>query len=186
MSHEADNLLIEQFKTSGDLEVLGKLYSKYMHHVFNVAYKYFGEREESQDAVMGVFELLIKDLPKYEIRKFGPWLLMVTRNYCLKRLRKEKQIRGKQDGYKAYLEDFVETDYQMDPSIENDKEMAIRNLETAMEDLKDEQRTCVVMFYLEKLCYQEVADRTGFSIKQVKSYIQNGKRNLKIRLDDMK
>jgi RNA polymerase sigma-70 factor (ECF subfamily) len=52
-----------------------------------------------------------------------------------------------------------------------------------LDDLNMEQKLCVTLFYLEKQSYQEIAEKTGYTMMQVKSYIQNGKRNLKIMLD---
>ena len=54
---------------------------------------------------------------------------------------------------------------------------------TSLEELNPEQKQCLILFYLEKKSYQEISENTGFSLMQVKSYIQNGKRNLKILLD---
>ena len=51
-----------------------------------------------------------------------------------------------------------------------------------MELLNPEQKQTVELFYLQEKSYKEIVDQTGFSMNDVKSYIQNGKRNLKIML----
>ena len=56
-------------------------------------------------------------------------------------------------------------------------------LESAIEELKDEHKKCLIHFYLKKKSYDEVATITGFDLNQVKSFIQNGKRNLKLILE---
>jgi RNA polymerase sigma-70 factor (ECF subfamily) len=42
------------------------------------------------------------------------------------------------------------------------------------------------MFYLEKKTYQQIMEEKGYSFMQVKSYIQNGKRKLRVILDKNK
>ena len=170
-----DLLLIDEFKTSGNLEVLGKLYTQYTHLVYGVCLKYLKHRENAQDAVMHLFEELIVKLPKHEVQNFKSWLHVVTKNYCLMQLRKNKS--------KVVDVNFslinMESESFLHPSNETDLEENIVKLEKCIEKLKDEQQQCVKLFYLEKKCYQEIETITLYDIKKVKSYIQNGKRNLK-------
>jgi RNA polymerase sigma-70 factor (ECF subfamily) len=56
-------------------------------------------------------------------------------------------------------------------------------LEKCIETLGDEQKQCVKLFYLQEKCYKEITESTGFDMNKVKSYIQNGKRNLKICME---
>jgi RNA polymerase sigma-70 factor (ECF subfamily) len=73
--------------------------------------------------------------------------------------------------------------------VQTDKQDLLQNehtydlLEEAIQELSEEQKLCVNLFYLQKKSYQQITDRTGFTLMQVKSYIQNGKRNLKIILE---
>lgn len=177
-----DKDLIAQIKETGDPKLVGTLYNRYIHHVFNVAYKYLKDKEEAQDAVMHIYEVLVKDIPRYEIRNFGGWLLMVTRNHCLKVLRKSKRTREKQEKFKNFQEDRMEWSDDPTHNAVEEREIKLSNLEAAISELKEEQRACIKLFYLDQKCYNEVAESTGYSLKQVKSYIQNGKRNLKIIL----
>ena len=73
-----------------------------------------------------------------------------------------------------------ETEENFEPHEKEVKEKLLTNLELALTHLKEEQRTCIELFFLQEKKYEEVAELTGFSAKQVKSYIQNGKRNLAI------
>lgn len=172
---DQDLQLIEAYKTTGDLEVLGKLFGQYTHLVYGVCLKYLKHRENAQDAVMQIFEELITKLPKNEVQNFKSWLHVVTKNHCLMELRSAKS--------KTIEVDFstinMEIASNAHPTSETDIEENIVKLEKCIEKLKNEQKACVKLFYLEKKCYQEITDITSFSIKKVKSYIQNGKRNLK-------
>jgi len=76
---------------SGDLQVLGVLYSGYTELVYGVCLKYFKQEEQASDAVMDIFEELIQKAKKHEVDKFRPWLYVLAKNHCLMRLRKAGQ-----------------------------------------------------------------------------------------------
>jgi len=173
-----DASLIAQYKSSGDLEVLGLLYNKYMHLVFGVCLNYLKDEEQSKDAVMQIFEELIKKLRVHEVQNFKSWLHVLTRNHCLMALRKDAKNTT------ISIEDtFVENTDFVHLDMDDTKEKKLTVMEKCMETLPEEQRISVDLFYLQEKCYKEVADITGYDMLKVKSYIQNGKRNLKICIE---
>jgi RNA polymerase sigma-70 factor (ECF subfamily) len=178
----SDEELITEFSSSCDLEVLGELYSGYMHLVYGVCLKYLKDREESQDAVMQIFEKLITEIPKQKIMNFRGWLHVVTRNYCLMHLRSEKSHDSKHREWSIDPGNFMETVYEMHPIDRDDKAMD-EALADCIEKLKDEQKECIRQFYFENKPYGEIAVNLGVDEKKVKSYLQNGKRNLKLCLE---
>lgn len=174
----ADEQLIAVYKNSGDLQVLGKLYKNYMPLVYGVCLKYLKNPDESQDAVMQIFEQLIDKIKIHEIKNFKSWLYVLTRNFCLMELRKSKKVTT------VNIEDtFVESDALLHHDESDTKESRLLLMEACLETLVEEQRKTLQLFYLEQKCYTEVADKTGYELKKVKSYIQNGKRNLKICIE---
>ena len=152
-----------------------------MHLVYGVALKYLGERESAQDAVMQIFEKLIPDLPRQEVRNFKSWLYVISKNHCLMELRSRKSRDQKADSIKTELE-FMESGGEMHP-IDEDSDSLEDALKACIEKLKDEQKQCIRMFYYEKRCYREIALTLNMEEKKVKSLLQNGKRNLKICLE---
>ncbi len=173
-----DLSLISAYQESGDLELLGELYSKYMYLVFGVCISYFKDEERSKDAVMQIFEELVLKLRIHQVQNFKSWLHVLTRNHCLMALRKSSKNPT------VTLEDnFVESGNFVHLDIEDAKETQLTLMEKCMETLSDEQRQSVDLFYLQEKCYKEVADITGYELVKVKSYIQNGKRNLKICIE---
>nr|WKN38257.1 sigma-70 family RNA polymerase sigma factor [Tunicatimonas sp. TK19036] len=166
-----DAQLLQKYQLTGELPVLGELYDRYMALVYGVSLKYFKNKEDSQDAVMQIFELLVERLRTEEVRQFKPWLYVVTRNYCLMQLRKVKVHHIPLNGHTEHLE---ETD------DENLSEDQWQLLEEGMGSLPQEQQQCLQLFYWQQQSYQDIAARTGYELKQVKSHIQNGRRNLKI------
>ena len=180
---DTDEWLIAKFKSSGDLEFLGKLYEKYMHLVYGVCLKYLKDRDAGQDAVMQIFEKLIVELPKREIENFKPWLHVIAKNHCLMQLRSEKSKTKQQE--KIYKSDsvFMENSYELHHNNEQVIEQDLEALKKCIEQLKTEQKECVKLFYLQEKCFQEIVEETNFELKKVKSHIQNGKRNLKICME---
>jgi RNA polymerase sigma-70 factor (ECF subfamily) len=141
--------------------------------------KYLGNREDSQDAVMQLFEVLVNDIPRFEIRNFRGWLYGVTRNHCLMQLRKEKRERT----LKENPDFFMESTRVLHPIEEQEDEEIQNRLKACIEQLKEHQRMCVELFYYHEKCYREIADELALQENEVKSFIQNGKRNLKICIE---
>lgn len=180
---KSDAQLISEFSSTGDLEILGELYSGYLHLVYGVCLKYLKNREESQDAVMQIFEKLITDLPKQKIDNFRNWLHVVTRNFCLMKLRADKSQELKLREWSSDPGNFMENGSDLHP-IDRDDIKTDEALADCIEKLKDEQKECIRQFYYENRSYSEIASNLGFDEKKVKSYLQNGKRNLKLCLEE--
>jgi RNA polymerase sigma factor (sigma-70 family) len=182
ISTYSDLELIAHFQENGDNRYVGELFNRYTHLVFGVCLKYLKDPDESQDAVMLIFEKLLTDLKRFEIQNFPPWLHRLTQNYCLMMLRqKEKHLKDSQNLEKNVY-DNVETPQIEHLFEENLPEEPLNNVEAALANLKDEQRTCLMLFYMEQKSYQEIAEQTRLSLKEVKSHIQNGRRNIKKQL----
>jgi RNA polymerase sigma-70 factor (ECF subfamily) len=183
--NKSDGELLTEFKSGGDLEILGELYSRYVHLVYGVCLKYLKEREEAKDGVMQIFEKLIIEIPKHNIENFRSWLHVVTKNYCLMQLRSGKSEKEK---FSEWLNDpsvFMETVTDLHPLDEDEDSKSLdRALEDCIERLKDVQRICIRQFYFENRCYNEISVNLGLDEKKVKSHLQNGKRNLKICLEE--
>jgi RNA polymerase sigma-70 factor (ECF subfamily) len=183
--NRSDEQLLTEFRSAGDLEVLGELYSRYIHLVYGVCLKYLKEREEAKDSVMQIFEKLIIEIPKHKIENFRSWLHVVTKNYCLMQLRSDKSEREK---FSEWINDpavFMETATDLHPLDEDENsELMVKALEDCIERLKEEQKNCIRQFYFENRCYNEIAVNLGLDEKKVKSHLQNGKRNLKICLEE--
>lgn len=178
---QTDAEYIAAYQASGDLNVLGELYERNMEMVFSICYKYLRDEEESKDATMEIFEQLVEDLKKHQVSNFKSWLHSVARNYCLMQLRSRKVEVG---GLQISDDEFVESEPFVhlsddEISLEGD----LQKLENCIDKLEVEQKSCVELFYLHEKCYKEIAEQTGFDMNKVKSYIQNGKRNLKICME---
>ena len=146
--------------------------------------KYLGNEEESEDMAMTVFTKLFEELKKVEVISFKNWLLTVTRNQCLMQLRHRKTIeRSRQEILRDLEAEVMETANEGHLIAGNTEEAEAGFLEAAIEKLNEAQKHCIRLFYLEERSYKEVSDATGFTMNEVKSHLQNGRRNLKLMLE---
>ncbi len=173
-----DEELVDLYRKSGDVAIVGELYNRYTAMTYGVCLKYLKDREESRDAVMQIFEKLIDTLKDHEISQFKGWLYVTARNFCLMQLRAGKNKKFEEIS-PFLMESGEDVHLQEGPEIESN----LSKLEGCIERLPEEQKLCVRLFYLEKKCYKEITELTGFDLNKVKSYIQNGKRNLKICME---
>lgn len=176
--HITDQELLEKFYADRNNEWLGILLQRYTLLLLGVCMKYLKNEDEAKDCVQQVFLKVIQELQKYKVEYFKSWLYMVAKNYCLMRLRdKQGKISAELDNQPIAAPE--ETDKKK--LLETDHTLDL--METALQELNTEQQQCVTLFYLQKKSYAQISDTTGFSMMQVKSYIQNGKRNLKILIE---
>lgn len=175
-----DQELLQRYYQDNSNEWLGILLQRYTMLLLGVCMKYLKNEEDAKDSVQQVFFKVINDLPKYKVEFFKSWLYMVAKNHCLMKLRE----KGK---YTSEIDERVMATPEEADNIKqaNNKEISLTNMEQALQQLNTEQKVCVTLFYLEKQSYQQIAFTTGYSTMQVKSHIQNGKRNLKILMQRM-
>ncbi len=175
----SDEELVQRYRNSHETIYIGELYQRYTHLVFGVCMKYFRNEAEAEDATMQIFEKLINDLKKHHITAFKPWLHIVVKNHCMMHFRKETSQGKKMADLKYELKGGVENPEESHLEEALEKEYILQHLHEGIETLKKEQRICVELFYLKDQSYVQISEATGYSLNEVKSYIQNGKRNLK-------
>lgn len=171
-SSKSDEELVSSYRLTQDPLIIGILFDRYSHLVFAVSMNFLKNEDDSKDAVIQIFEKLPRDLIMYSIHNFSSWLHTVTKNYCFRFLSKKKNYSANTD----IIPDYTEEE---DTSFEK---LYLPFLDESISILNKEQRICIELFYIQNLSYHEISEKTKFSLNEVKSYIQNGKRNLKIIL----
>jgi RNA polymerase sigma-70 factor (ECF subfamily) len=174
-----DQELLKKFQKSQDLDYLAELYSRYVHLIFSVSLKYLKVKEDAEDMSIKIFEVLRTKLPAQDISNIGGWIHTVTRNECLMELRSASRQKQKQIDFETGMEN---SDFEHHTN-EIDIEENLRKLEDCINSLIKEQKKCIELFYKQGKCYREVANLTGYELKKVKSYLQNGKRNLTLCME---
>lgn len=172
--------IISGYKKDRDPEWIGILFDRYIHLVFGVCMKYLKNEDDSKDAVMQIFEKLLSDLLKYRVNNFKTWLYALTKNHCLMQLRKTTVVKTSgEEELRKINHSVVESFLDLHPSNEKDMDKMLEKLANGITKLSEEQSRCIELMYLKEKSYKEIVSMTGYNLKQVKSYIQNGKRNLK-------
>ncbi|MCA0431424.1 MAG: sigma-70 family RNA polymerase sigma factor [Bacteroidetes bacterium] len=175
----SDNELINNYLQSNNNQLIGELYNRYSHLVLGLCIKYLKNKDDASDAVIQIFTNLITDLKKHTVTYFKSWLYVYSKNFCLMQLRKrqselKKELELKENS--TLIMDFSNPEHLIE------KEKQITNLENAINLLSNEQKICIELFYLQNKSYQQIESITGYTNNEVKSHIQNGKRNLKLKL----
>lgn len=178
-SHISDRELLERFNQDRNNEWLGILLQRYTLLLLGVCMKYLKNEEEAKDSVQQIFLKVIQELQKYRVEYFKSWLYMVAKNHCLMKL------RDRQGKIPAEINDrlLATPDEEGQQELIKENDYTLDLMESSLDELNNEQKQCVTLFYLEKKSYQEISDQTGLTMMQVKSHIQNGKRNLRILIE---
>jgi RNA polymerase sigma-70 factor (ECF subfamily) len=175
--HKTDQQLLDLFYKDRNNEWLGILLNRYTLLLLGTCMKYLKNEEDAKDAVQQIFMKVLGELSKYKVDYFKTWLYSVARNHCLMELRKK---RHHAEPYSDRLAEQQVSDIQ---SL-LEKEKTLLQVVQAIDQLNEGQRICISLFYLKKMSYDSISEKTGYSLLQVKSHIQNGKRNLKLIIEN--
>lgn len=175
-----DQQLLENYYADGDNHWLGILLQRYTLLLLGVCMKYLKNEEEAKDCVQQVFLKVISEMTKYRVTYFKSWIYIIAKNHCLMKL------RDKPGRVTTEVKEKMITTYEEETEKQKllQDEKALKLLDISLKELNPEQQQCVTLFYLHKKSYQEISESTGYTMMQVKSYIQNGKRNLKILIEE--
>ena len=177
LTAESDHELVQQYRAYGNMDVLGELYNRYMELVYGVCLKYLKEPDDAKDCVINIFEELVTKVKKYDIDNFKGWLYQLAKNHCLMKIRSDKRNPVHVDADVMHLSENNHLDNVME------KEQHLNNMELCIEQLPDEQKKSIQLFYLEEKCYKDISEITSTDINKVRSFIQNGRRNLKLCME---
>ena len=173
-NHISDIELLQNFYKDLDNKWLGILLPRYTLLLLGVCMKYLKNEEESRDCVQQIFLKVINELHKYRVDYFKSWIYMIAKNHCLMKL------RGNKNFHVELKEQMIITENEsIDKTDLIEKDSMLHKMEEAIKQLNPDQQQCVNLFYLQRKSYAEVSEVTGFTMLQVKSHLQNGKRNLK-------
>ena len=173
-----DKELVYQYQRTRNTKYFGALFNRYSHLVYGVCLKYLKNIEDAEDAMMQIFEKGIKDLQKITIEHPRAWLYQVAKNHCLMIFRKKRINFSENEN----LESYSENDDAINEKIKIESDL--NAIEKGLNLLKEDQKIALILFYLEEKSYKEISEQTKWNIKKVKSEIQNGKRKLKIIINE--
>lgn len=179
-----DQELIKKYRFSHDTEYLDELYVRYMPYVFGVSLKYLKNQKDAEEMTMTVYNKVFSDLKRFEVDHFSNWLYALVKNLCNTEYR--KKTASTEESKQLLIEELVQKDGEIYLNAdENASPIDSAKLRLGIDTLNEAQKKCIEYFYIQNKSYQEVADLTGYSLNQVKTNIQNGKRLLKSYLDNL-
>lgn len=172
-----DRKLVDFYKSANDMNALGVLFNRYAHLVASIAIGILKNEERAKDVVHEIFETIVTDLKKHDVKNFNAWIYSVTKFHCFK-IKKEPVATESSDEIESNdeFEDILERELILQKRVET--------LKKSLAEIKPNQKDCIELFYFKGLSYKEISNKTGLTIKEVKSHIQNGKRNLKLLISD--
>ena len=177
-----DEEIVCEYYVTGNKALVGDLFEKHVKTVFGVCLFYFKDKDAAKDIVMQIFEKLITELKKSEVKNFKAWLSFVVRNYCISELRKNKNKHFVSESYLDF--EITSTSYLEEEKINSvNNDVLLDYMKECLPLLKENQKICIELFYLQNLSYQQINIKTALSLNEIKSYIQNGKRNLKLLIE---
>jgi len=181
-NYSSDEELALAYYRTGNREYVGELFEKHVKTVYGVCLFYLKDKDAAKDAVMQIFEKLLTELKRSEVKNFKGWLSFVVRNFCISEIRKNKSKHFVNESYLDF--EMKEAHLEEEEAVESvSEETMLAYLNDSLHLLKPKQKMCVEMFYLKGMSYQDISKECGFGLNEVKSLIQNGKRNLKIMIE---
>lgn len=175
--HKDEQLLV-MFRSSGDNSYIGELYGRYIDLVYGVCLKYLKSADNASDAVMDIFEELVTKAAKFQIDNFRGWLYIVAKNHCLQKLR-----RGKHEVLLDVSDKIMEYAPLVHLLSERTDGAVLKSLDECIEKLPEKQNECIRKFFYDNKSYADIAAETLYPLQSIKSFLQNGKRNLKICME---
>lgn len=177
----SDAELLEKYQQTNNASYIGELVKRYNRMLYVVCFKYLKDEDDSKDAVMQIFEKLLDSLKDQKVNYFKSWLYMVAKNHCLMQLRKQQTKLKHHDDVVEFQLNLMENNHS--PHHIEESEEKLNQLDECIKTLEEKQKKCVELFFIEEKSYQQVEEITGYGYNKVKSYIQNGKRNLKLCME---
>lgn len=186
----SDEELLEAYRQTGERELAAELFNRYVHLAYGLCRRYLKSSEDCCDAVMAVFEQAVVQARETKIEHFNKWLYTTTKNRCISILREEQRNSRWQEEWENFEKnnpEFMENEgFLRLYNKRMDESESSHLVQEAIAQLEKGQRMCVHLFFYEKKSYKDIAEHTGYDINQVKSYLQNGKRRLRLILSQQK
>lgn len=183
--NRSDEELVTAFKQTGNKNLFADLFKNHVNTIYGTCLFYLQDKDEAKDAVMNIFEKLMVELKQNDIKNFKGWLSFVVRNHCISAIRKKNSVQKNTKSYYDY--EYKDASYEEETKIDSvTDERMLQHLQDCLPKLKEAQRKCIELFYLKGMSYQQISELTSYETNEVKSYIQNGKRKLKILIEALR
>lgn len=185
---DGDLALVRQAQ-EGDAEAFDQLARKYRERLYAILYNLTANREDAADLTQEVLVKAFRSINRFGGRSsFFTWLYRITVNTAFSYLKRSRRHRF------FSFEDLT-PEFASDPAIEaltdgsgSDRNLLASELQEklneALQKLSPKHRTVVVLFEIEGLSHQEIAEISGTSVGTVRSRLHYAKQQLQGHLQD--
>lgn len=179
----SDDDLLHRVRRESNGRALNQLLQRHLESVMGLCLYYLGHAEDAEDATMEILAKATQSIRDgKEIRSFKDWLFIIGRNHCFQRLKQRERFHT----LFSLVEDTKTADIFMqlpaEDALYTEQYQKMDNLLRSVAALKAPQRDCITAFFLQEKSYKEIAEERQEPLDRVRSYIQNGRRNLRVRL----
>lgn len=176
--HPSDSDLILRLREA-DLAALGELFERYRHRVYRTALAIVRDPAVAEDILQDCFLKVYANAHRLDTsRPLAPWLYRVTVNLSYTWLSRKHNRRTSLDNV---MDRLVSPMRQAPDQLTEHTEMR-QNVRKAITDLSLDQRVVVVLYYLNNLSLQEIAEILDLPIGTVKSRLYYARENLRAKL----
>jgi RNA polymerase sigma-70 factor, ECF subfamily len=172
----------------GDTAAFTELVEKYKQPIMNLAYRTVRDMTEAEDLAQNVFVQVYKSAARYKsTAKFSTWLFTIARNLCLNEIRRRSRHRAESlDATHPEQDDQPLQQYEDKKTFSPPESLLqgelSQQIDRALADLPENQRSAILLCRQEELSYKEIAEALGCSVSATKSLIHRGRETLKERL----
>ena len=170
MMHDNDTQLIGRI-LNGDVSGYAVLVERYKDLAYTIAFRILGKREDAEEVVQDAFVKAFRSLSSFrQHAKFSTWLYRIVYNTAISR----KRLKGLNT---QSIEELRFADPRMEDKDDSDEDQG-KMLELAIQQLTEEERTIVTLYYIEESGVDEIHNITGLSKSNVKVKLFRARKKL--------
>ncbi len=177
MTETSSGELIRQLQ-AGNLDALGLLYDRHNPMVYRTALAITGDAEAAADLLQDVFLRMHRFVDRVDpARPLEPWLYRVTANLACTWVKRQRWMRPIED-----LSEWLAGDTKTSPAEMAETAETWGHLTTALGKLALNQRTAIVLYYVNGLSLQEISSILDIPVGTIKSRLHYGRLALKAEM----
>ena len=178
LGERSDKELLSKYRDTKDQKWLSQLFGRYVQLIYGVCLRYTPDVREAEDFTMEIYQKVADKALTHQIKSFKSWVYVVSKHHCLEHIRK---ITGRR--IESFDPNFMQMQSEFHPIDEMEDKMVMEAkfevMEHCLKKLNDLQKLSIELFYYKNKSYVEIANLIEDEVSQVRSYLQNGRRNIK-------
>ena len=175
---QSDDELLSRYRSTKDQKWITQLFGRYVQLIYGVCLRYTPDVREAEDFTMEIYQKVSDKALTHQIKAFKSWVYVVSKHHCLEQIRK---VTGRR--IESFDPDFMQLRAELHPMDDMTDKLALEDkydrMEYCLKQLNELQKKSIDLFYYQNKSYSEIAKIIEDEVSQVRSYLQNGRRNIK-------